>query len=198
VIREEFMPPSNGFKFDGTGLEYLQSIYQDASRDPTERLYAARTAAQYEAPPIPIHVRDMSDEQLRAAVEAYEPILLDHAKERDAKLRQLIEAGEVSETQALKVRAIYFDHDLPWVPIPKQIEPPAPASDASTAFQAVTPEPGTQANPRVSEPEDPPGVNNEVTNCAKSAKNGTNFVNSRGSFKIYGTRTKVGKIYNHE
>jgi hypothetical protein len=119
TVEAEYLYTNNEKVFTGSLRDFYASVWRCERLPLRLRLVAGRELFPTEPLPLPPSPKDMSDEQLRQALEEYKPERESYIRERDEQLRQLIEAGVLSEEVALKVRAIFvYDDCVPWVPMP--------------------------------------------------------------------------------
>jgi hypothetical protein len=169
--RAEFLFSNEAKVFEGNSLEFMQATYRCERLPVRIRLYAANRAIDYEP-------RLREDPVIDALYDRQ--VVLDQMArndavwlaECDARLRELILDGRVSEDAAALVRDIYVDGPdaPPWEPSPQASEAPprqiaylVPEADAeqpqpSRTFRQVAPdEPAPQPTPwSLPDPKPPP------------------------------------------
>jgi hypothetical protein len=130
----EYIHTNDERKFEGNSLEYIQSVYRCEHLPARIRLYAATRAAEYE----PRLADDALLDSLfanRNIMDRLESDSAERCRQSDAKLREWIEAGRVSEEMVVLIRGLFVsERDPPWEPMPMPMPPallalPAPDDD---------------------------------------------------------------------
>jgi hypothetical protein len=121
----DYLVSSNDKEFKGSSFEFLKAMMR-AERLPIKvRLYAAKEIVGYEPR---LAEGELLDAVFNSSVimDELQTNSAERTRERDAKLRQWIEEGRVTEAAVILIRGLFVnEHDPVWVPMP-QPEPAAP------------------------------------------------------------------------